>query len=497
MLRIVYFIRKLFEGSMAHPDWALKFKAKGTELRNIGGRYYLYRISSKYDKERKVTRKITHEMIGTITEESGLIPKGHKKKERAKQMPKPSVKEWGATACLQVLGQDIFEQLAIVFPDIWREIAVLAMNRLLYQAPLKNNEFLYNESFISEMTPNLKLDRNSLTILIRELGAARDKITTFLTKFVSGHQNIVFDSTHIFSNSHQMKMNAVGYNSKKDFDPQVNLFYMFSVDTQQPVYYRIFPGNIGGTRALKLSIKESGVENCTLIGDKGFASEENFTNLENEKLHYIFPLKRDSKLINYRRLKSREYSKAFDGHFLYNDRPIFYYQTKAVKGRRVVVFHDAKLKTEEEATYLRRAAQELDGYDLENYQQKQLYFGTMSMITNIKQLTSEEMYIQYKHRMEIETLFDCYKNLLAADSSYMHSDAGFEAWSFINHISIMLYYKLFTLLKSKGKLNNLSPADVLLRLTRIFKIKIKDQWHTSEINSKTAKLLANLQISVT
>jgi len=28
---------------MAHPDWALKHKVKGTELRKIGKYYYLYK----------------------------------------------------------------------------------------------------------------------------------------------------------------------------------------------------------------------------------------------------------------------------------------------------------------------------------------------------------------------------------------------------------------------------------------------------------------------
>lgn len=32
-----------------HPDWALKEKRPGTELRNINGKYYLYQISSAYD----------------------------------------------------------------------------------------------------------------------------------------------------------------------------------------------------------------------------------------------------------------------------------------------------------------------------------------------------------------------------------------------------------------------------------------------------------------
>jgi transposase len=482
---------------MTHPEWALKLKTKGTELRNIGGRFYLYRISSKYDKARKVTRKITHEMIGRITEKDGLIPRGQRIREQERQLPLTTVREYGATNFLQSLGSDIFQELKEVFPNFWQEIAVLAMNRLIYQTPLKNNEFLYNESFIAETFKDLKLDKTSLSNLIAELGRSRDNITSFLSKFVSGNGNIVFDSTHIFSRSEQMKMNAIGYNSKKDFTPQINLLYMFSVDKQQPIFYRIFPGNIGSVKALKLSIQESGVQNCTVIGDKGFASEANFAILEDEYLDYIFPLKRDNKLIDYTRLKSREYNKAFDGYFLYNDRPIFYYQLKSENGRQVTVFHDPKLKLDEESNYLRRIEQKLEGYNLESYQQKQLHFGTMSMISNIKDAKAEELYIQYKNRMEIETLFDSYKNLLEADSSYMHSDSAFEAWAFLNHLATMLYYKIFILLKEKKKLNNMSPKDLLLKLSRIFKVKIKNQWHAAEINSKSIKLFSDLKISVT
>lgn len=217
---------------MAHPDWALQFKTKGTELRFIRGKYYLYRISSKWDKERKRTRKITHEMIGRITQEEGLIPKGQRKKSTEKPLPPVTIKEYGATQFLRALGEDIFTELAHTFPTNWQQIATLAMNRLIYQAPLKNNQFLYHESFLSEVMPDLKLDKNTLTQLFDELGSNREKIATFLERFVSGNQQIVFDATHLFSGSNQMSMNAIGYNPDRDFRPQVNLLYMFSVDKQ-------------------------------------------------------------------------------------------------------------------------------------------------------------------------------------------------------------------------------------------------------------------------
>jgi len=481
---------------MAHPDWALKFKQKGTELRCINGNYYLYRISSKYDKERKVTRKITHEMLGKISEKDGFIPKGSTRKP--KKALTPAVKEYGAGNFLLNIGNDIIGSLKRSFPDHWKQLVVLAINRLLYQAPLKNNEFLYLESYLSEVFDDIKLDKNYLTNFMEEIGSSRDQITAFMQKYVTGMKNIVFDATHIFSSSKSCKLSNVGYNSKKDFDPQINLIYMFSLDQQIPVYYRIFPGNISGMKALKLSIEESGIANALVVGDKGFASEENFAHLESQNLSYIFPLKRGSSYISYDRLKVREYDKAFDGHFMYQGRPIFYYTINhpAIK-RKSCVFYDHKLAKDEEASYLRRIEEQKEGYDIEGYKLKQLSFGTLSMITNKLAEEPSDIYVQYKHRMEIETLFDSYKNLLEADSSYMHSDSAFEAWSFINHISIMLYYKLFSLIKEKNKTNNLSPKDLLLRLSKVAKIKINNKWYLSEINAKSVKLFHELDITVT
>jgi len=68
---------------MTHPEWALKHKIKGSELRNIRGKYYLYKITSKWDKKLKKTKKITLGQIGVITEEHGLIPTGAKKEAQS------------------------------------------------------------------------------------------------------------------------------------------------------------------------------------------------------------------------------------------------------------------------------------------------------------------------------------------------------------------------------------------------------------------------------
>lgn len=58
---------------MAHPDWAVKFRRPGTELRRVNDSLYkLYECSSVYDKEKKRARKITGKYLGSITEDGGF-----------------------------------------------------------------------------------------------------------------------------------------------------------------------------------------------------------------------------------------------------------------------------------------------------------------------------------------------------------------------------------------------------------------------------------------
>lgn len=480
---------------MTHPEWAIKHKVKGTELRLINGKYYLYKITSKWDKEKKVTRKITLGMIGRITQEEGLIPKGQRA-QKTRIQASMRTKEYGAThALITMLGSDIVECLQKDFPELWQIILVLALQKILNQSPLKNIEYYYQESYLSDIYPQLNLSKNSLTTFMRMLGQLEESMLSFKRRFLEGSKHIVFDVTHLISQSNDMEINLQGYNSKKDFEPQVNLFYLFSTDLKMPVYYRVIPGNISGMKALRLTIDETQLKDCTVIGDKGFGSNENMIKLEEEKLMYILPLRRNSANADYSKLRSREYKKAFDGHFFYNERPIFYYSSIQI-GRKHIMFFDPKLRQHEEADYLLRLEKKYENYTIEGFDEKQLSFGTLLMVTNTS-LQPQEVYEQYKSRMEVESMFDTFKNTLLADASYMQSKESFESWVFINHIALLLYYRLLARLKKTDLLKQYSPKDILIRLGRIQKINIKGLWVTSEVNSKTQKLLEKLELPVT
>ena len=123
------------------PNWALKHKQKGTQITRIGNRYYLYKISSRWNPQKKRAVKVTEEYLGKITKD-GLIPPKYKRVED--QYRQISVKEYGASYFLQKIAQDIITELKDVFGREWKELFSLAVFRLTEKSPLKRIGFYYH-----------------------------------------------------------------------------------------------------------------------------------------------------------------------------------------------------------------------------------------------------------------------------------------------------------------------------------------------------------------
>jgi len=59
-----------------------------------------------------------------------------------------------------------------------------------------------------------------------------------------------------------------------------------------------------------------------------------------------------------------------------------------------------------------------------------------------------------------------------------------------------LGYKIYELLINKDLLANCSPKDVILHLSRIYKLRIEGKWILSEIPKKSRKILEKLDFAV-
>lgn len=464
----------------------MKHKTKGTEIRKLGNYYYLYKIRSEYDKEKKRAKKITEKFLGKITEEGLIKPKHERIIESQKNI---SVKEFGASRFISNESPDIIQNLKEIFPDTWKEIFTFAVFRFFYSSPLKNIQDHYQGSYLSDIIPDAKVSPKTLGNLLYMIGQQRQLIKKFLFKYIAQEESIAVDLTHIFSLSENVISATLGRNSQQEYVPQINLFLLFSIDRMRPIFYRLVPGSIRDVSSLLLSMEESTVKDIILVGDKGFYSSDNIKELDTKKIRYILPLRRNSQLIDYAPLMQAG-KKQFDGHFLFENRVIWNYE-HVIAGKRIVTFLDDRLKVEEERDFLIRA--DGDKLKMEEFHENESKFGTISIITGTD-LSPQRIFELLKSRVEIEVTFDTFKNVLNADRSYMRDDSAMEGWMFVNFIALLLYYKVYGLLISRDVLSKCSPKDLILHLSRVFNVRIGDNWVVSEIPKKTRLLIEKLGI---
>ncbi len=486
-----------------HPEWAVKCRRPGTELRFIGGHYYLYEVSSVYDKEKKRARKKTGKLLGKITEENGFVESEKYRLARlAKKMVMPengsaiSIREYGLSSFM--LGEKtshISGALKGVFPSTWDKILGLAYCRLAYQSPLKNMQYRLQRSWLGHQ---FKLDEwkdRNIALFLRDLGRNRELAVSYMKRFVKEGDFVLADATDILCKSSRITLAKKGYNHHMDYQPQIGLMYLYSAQTRMPAYYRIIPGNLREVKAFKQCIQESGAKNVVAIADKGFYSKENAKMLSDESIRFIIPLRRNNILADYSVI-DKGLIKSGSNYFLHEERVIWCCEMPSSENR-VMLFLDERLKVQEEADYIARIGSCPEDHSIEKFHEMKNRSGTMAIISNIKDVSPEKIYSLYKSRMNIEVMFDSLKNILDADSSYMQDEEALQGWMFINHLALQIYQTIYSRLLENEMLAKHSVSDIIMLLSDIRKARINGDWLTCEITKKVAKTLGKFGLHIT
>ena len=183
-------MRNMIGGGMKRknilPEWAKSHKVKNTEIRPVkDGKYHLYKITSKWNKEKKRAQKITIEFLGVITEEKGLIPKTPQQNKdciSAKNIVKVkasdiAVKEYGTIPVIEKEIHNILNLLEQHFDEhLAKFIIVISFLRFAYGSVFKRVSHFYEQSYISELFPNLNISPSEITAILKEIGNNRENI---------------------------------------------------------------------------------------------------------------------------------------------------------------------------------------------------------------------------------------------------------------------------------------------------------------------------------
>jgi transposase len=461
------------------PKWVKKFKTKGIEIRKRGNKFHAYRVTSKWNKEKKRAQKITLEYLGVITP-NGIF------KPRKNGIIKGDY-EYGHIALLWKLANEsnFIPLLKKHYPYNWKEIISFVFLRLIQPLPLKSIQYLHEKTYLSKLFHDISLSPKAISVLLKDIGDDFNTRNNFMKILSKEGKYILIDLTAMFSYSQNLTLLEKGVNKDHLKIPQINLILLFSSEHKVPTYIRLLPGSVRDVSTVKNTIKMADISNIVFIADRGFYSDTNLKSLNKENISYIIPLRRNSLLIPKRFLD-------FDDVFLYKNRPIIYWKKKRGK-RFLYIFEDKLLKQEEETTYLLKI--EKDKKKLNEYNENKLKLGKLFLISDIDE-DPETIYNLYKAREQIERAFNVFKNLLESDKSYLREDKKFEGYTFLNFLSLYLYYLVLNTLKNKDMNKKYSVKDVFLQLSKIKIYEFSETDLVSEIPKKVKKIVETLNLDI-
>jgi transposase len=231
------------------PDEIRRHRLPGTEIKKVGGKYYIQKVTSRYDPVQKRPRKVVLEYIGTVAPE-GIVPRRARLVSTAAH---PYSLEFGATWTVGALTGDIREQLEAHIGADAGWVYAAALLRCVHPCAMRHLEHAYSASYLSVSLPGLRMSPQELSAAMKDLGIRRREIAAFMRTFIPGGDWLaIFDGTSMVCNSKNIHEAQRGYNSHGYHDPQINLMYALAhkADGIAPVFYKRYPGSVRDISAL-------------------------------------------------------------------------------------------------------------------------------------------------------------------------------------------------------------------------------------------------------
>jgi transposase len=367
------------------------------------------------------------------------------------------------------------DALARNFPDEWKVILVFAMNRLIDPRPMKSMKYWYEKTYLVKQLP-APVSPRTISEVLESIGGDWKSQLAFFQEMRRNGEKLVYDGSVIFSSSKENPILEVGYNKDKLLLPKANVVMAFSHDRFFPIFFRVIPGSIHEITTLNVLLEELG-GGIVLVMDKEFTSLLNAKKLHG-KASFIMPLKRNSSMI--------DYGKKLGSFFMYRKRPIKHSHYKCGEFF-VYLYEDLALRYEEEKTYLTLLSKG------KGVKFKEEWAGKIALLSDMK-TDPKEVYEMWKIRDEVEKAFDVLQNMLDTDRPHVRKEHTFRGYLFSSFIGLMAYYLILKRLKDAGLNNKVSVSDVLLELSKVYKLEIGKKEMISEVSKRARRLLKALNM---
>ena len=525
-------------------------------IKKINGIEYWYEDTPYYDKEKKQIRHKSKYVGRNINGKPIRVRDALNSSDEissvniaSDEISSPSSKPINAYNYGEFLPlQKIIDELKIeeYLGDLFNEkdrnmILAMALNRVIRPTAMYNLKTWYENSALSLQWPELPLKSQNISNLLAKIGDS-DIPSMFMSKMLRSlgtKRTLMYDLTSFSSYSQLINLLEYGY-SRDDSDlPQVN--YSMIVDKEKgiPVMYDIYPGSIVDVTTLKNTVKKIeayGMENYTLVMDRGFFSKGNIEELIHEKIHFIMPatmtLKSVKELMSsaQKDVESPEYLHKF------NKKPIFvksvtleqeefkingycFYDPKRELDEKNVFYsrlYDVKEKLEETAIpgwrnaaeVFKERAREMASF----YSWKKIdnHFRIIIKKNAVAQRINRmgkfflfyygerdwtECLTYYRERDIIEKGFKIMKNDIQSLPLNTNKDSTTKGFIFVCFIGLIIRMRLLSMMKETKISEDYTVESLLLELEKIRKIELQNgEVIVTELTRKQKEIIEKMNL---
>lgn len=349
----------------------------------------------------------------------------------------------------------------------------------------------YETSFLSELHPGVALSRNTVSAFLRNLGKAASRIILFMqrrTAAVALDHHLLVDGTLKTDDSRINSLSDFSRKARLKGSRDISVLFAFDLEAMEPVCSKCFPGNMLDATAYKAFIAENRITRGIIVGDKGFpesAAHDQFQ--ANPDLHYLNPVKRNSRLIE------RHSMLDFTG-ILPGCEGVTYRKEKCSGADKwLYAYRCSAAAFAEERSWLNRAGRD-GGYDLQELKRRQRSFGTIVLECDLD-LPPEIAYKAYESRWEIELVMRFYKSACGFDQTRVHDDYSVIGSEFCDFLSTVLTFRLIRAFDKAALLQGHTYKKLMSVLARAKKIRPDgEDWQLIRINSSHEKILQALDL---
>lgn len=443
------------------------------QLQFSNGSWCVRRATSKWDKDKKKPIKKS-EHLGVITS-NGIFKK--KIPRNAIRETNREIFEYGNGTLAYYYLQDI-EKLLQKLTPFYKEIIAYAIIKAIDSRPLKSLPSQWEKFYLSQQI-SVSLSPKRMSSILYRIGTEVSMWYKLFAQLTVPDDIILYDLSAIFTYSENIKIAEKGHNAHHSYLDQIGIIMAFSSVSHLPIGIDVFPGSIPDKVTIKDFRERFPKKDVGYIMDRGFSNYKLLDALREDKTHYVVPLLKNSRYMDFRWVR-------WNGPFNYRGRRILWGKKSCEYGF-VYFFDDPKVRGDQETSLLKKV--ERGKLALTDFDKKRKLAGIFGIISDLDE-DPIEIYDLYKGREDVELAFDALNNHIDSDKTYLRSEEKVRGYYFVSFVALRVYFSILKRLREEELTKKISVGDVFLNLSKVKKIREKNgREYFAKFTKKTRKIM--------